>query len=207
MSIRYDDLSDEELIEILREGDEKVTDYLMNKYKELVRNKAKSMFILGGDNDDLIQEGMIGLFKAVRDYDPGRDASFNTFAQLCVSRQMYTAIEASQRKKHAPLNSYVSFDLNDESLAEGQGGKMQGLLFSIAGENPEDILIDEENSACLEKAIMEVLSPLEKQVLNLKFTGMDYSQIAKVLGKEEKSIDNALSRIKTKVKKVINADN
>ena len=105
---RYETYSDEELILLLRDGDNRIMDYIMEKYKGLVRNKAKSMYLLGADNEDLIQEGMIGLFKAVRDYDAGRDASFYTFADLCISRQMYTAVQASGRKKHAPLNSYVS---------------------------------------------------------------------------------------------------
>lgn len=107
MSGRYGNTTDEELIDRIRQGESQITDYIMEKYKNLVRKKAKSMYILGADNDDLIQEGMIGLFKAVRDYDAGRDASFYTFADLCVSRQMYNAVQASRREKHAPLNSYI----------------------------------------------------------------------------------------------------
>ena len=207
MSDKFNSISDEELIGYLRDGDSSVTDYLMDKYKELVRVKAKSMFILGGDNDDLIQEGMIGLFKAVRDYDPGRDASFHTFADLCISRQMYTAIEASQRKKHAPLNSYVSIDDENNTFGESSDGYLQGVLMAITEESPEDIIIDEENARRLENLIMEVLSPLERKVLNLKLTGMGYAEIARVIGRDEKSTDNALVRIKSKVKKVINAEN
>ena len=111
----YENVSDEELIVRLRQGETQITDYIMDKYKHLVRKKAKSMFILGGDNDDLIQEGMIGLFKAIRDYDIGRDASFFTFADLCISRQMYNAVQAARREKHAPLNSYISLyaDMSD----------------------------------------------------------------------------------------------
>ncbi|MDE7015141.1 MAG: sigma-70 family RNA polymerase sigma factor, partial [Kineothrix sp.] len=104
----YGQCSDEELILRLRDGEENITDYIMEKYKNLVKSKAKSMYILGADSDELIQEGMIGLFKAIRDYDSGRDASFFTFADLCISRQMYTAVQASRRQKHAPLNSYIS---------------------------------------------------------------------------------------------------
>lgn len=207
MSDKFGLLSDEELIERLRDGDSSVTDYLMDKYKELVKIKARSMFILGGDNDDLIQEGMIGLFKAVRDYDAGRDASFHTFAELCIARQMYTAIEASQRKKHAPLNSYVSIDDDNSEYGEGSDGYLQGVLMAITEESPEDIIIDEENARRLESVIMEALSPLERKVLNLKLTGMGYAEIARVIGRDEKSTDNALVRIKSKVKKVINAEN
>ena len=110
MEEKYESMTDEELIDSLREGEAPIMDYICNKYKNLVRREAKSMFILGADTEDLIQEGMIGLFKAVRDYDSGRDASFFTFAQLCISRQMYTAVQASKRKKHLPLNTYVSLD-------------------------------------------------------------------------------------------------
>ena len=111
---KYQNETDEMLIERLRDGERDITDYIMNKYKNLVRSKAKSMYILGADNEDLIQEGMIGLFKAIRDYDAGRDASFFTFAELCISRQMYTAVQASNRKKHMPLNTYVSLYGNGE---------------------------------------------------------------------------------------------
>ena len=113
----YQGSTDEELIDRLRQGEKQITDYIMDKYKNLVRRKAKSMYILGADSDDLIQEGMIGLFKAIRDYDAGRDASFYTFADLCISRQMYTAVQASRREKHAPLNSYISLYAN---LAENE---------------------------------------------------------------------------------------
>ena len=118
--MNYDARADEELIIALRDGDGKVIDYIIEKYKDLVRKKAGSMFILGADKDDLIQEGMIGLFKAVRDYDSGRDASFFTFAELCISRQMYKAVEAGNRKKHSPLNSYISIyeDENDREIRE-----------------------------------------------------------------------------------------
>ena len=201
---KYDTYSDEELIENLRDGDLSVIDYLMNKYKELVRIKAHKMYIIGGDNDDLIQEGMIGLFKAVQDYDPGRDASFHTFADLCIARQMYTAIEASNRLKHQPLNSYISiYEEGDDH--DGADNGMRAVLSEISENGPEDILIDEDNARRLEEAIFASLSPLERQVLNLKLTGMGYGEIARVLGRDEKSTDNALLRIKTKVKKIINA--
>ena len=112
---KYQNESDEMLIERLRDGERDITDFIMNKYKNLVRSKAKSMYILGADTEDLIQEGMIGLFKAIRDYDAGRDASFYTFAELCISRQMYTAVQASNRKKHMPLNSYISLYATNEN--------------------------------------------------------------------------------------------
>ena len=200
--ISYDSMSDEELILALRDGDEKIIDYIVEKYKEPVRKKAATMFILGSDREDLIQEGMIGLFKAIRDYDAGRDASFFTFADLCISRQMYKAVEAGNRKKHAPLNSYISI-YEDEDPANDRG-EVAGLLdiLSESGKSPEDLLIDKEQAASLEKKIYESLSDFERQVFNLRLTGMDYSQIAKVLGRDDKSTDNALSRIKSKVRKI-----
>lgn len=194
---KYESYADEELIVRLREGEEHITDFIMDKYKNLVRSKAKSMYILGADREDLIQEGMIGLFKAIRDYDIGRDASFFTFADLCISRQMYTAVQASGRQKHMPLNSYISI------YGSGEESELENVLPSLSDQNPEDLLIDRENVEGLEKLIEKELSGFEKQVLDLYITGMGYLQIAKVLGKDEKSTDNALQRIKTKLRKVI----
>ena len=201
MYINYGQESDESLIERLRDGESTIVDYIMNKYKYLVRSKAKAMYILGADTEDLIQEGMIGLFKAVRDYDCGRDASFFTFAELCISRQMYTAVQASQRKKHAPLNTYIS--LYGEQKEREEGTPLEEILSSGAGSNPETLFLDKERMEYLEGEIDKELSPFEKQVLDLYLTGMSYSQIAKVLGKEEKSTDNALQRVKTKIRKIL----
>lgn len=197
----YEKYSDEELIDRLRDGEDSITEYLMNKYKNLVRNKAKSMYILGADSEDLIQEGMIGLFKALRDYDSGRDASFLTFADLCVSRQMYTAVQASRRLKHIPLNTYISLYGNVSTNREGEQEKLENVLTARADQSPEEVVIDRENVVQLEKAIEQELSSFEKQVLDLYLTGMGYQQIAKVLGKDDKSTDNALQRIKAKLKR------
>jgi RNA polymerase sporulation-specific sigma factor len=190
------------LIVRLRDGEAPITDFIMDKYKNLVRSKAKAMFILGADNEDLIQEGMIGLFKAIRDYDSGRDASFYTFADLCISRQMYTAVQAADRQKHTPLNSYVSLysSISDNEDAEAP---LVDALQSAVDRSPEELFFDKENVNALEQKIDNTLSPFEKQVLDLYITGMSYVQIAKVLGKDEKSTDNALQRIKGKIKKVI----
>jgi RNA polymerase sporulation-specific sigma factor len=164
------------------------------------------MYILGADREDLIQEGMIGLFKAIRDYDTGRDASFFTFADLCVSRQMYTAVQAAGRQKHAPLNTYISLYAGSaENDVSGRGEEWE-LMDSLASgfeKNPEDLLIDKENVELLEKVIERELSNFEKQVLDLHLTGMTYSQIARVLGRDDKSTDNALQRIKAKLKRAI----
>jgi len=202
----YEKYSDEELIVRLRDGESAITDYIMDKYKNLVRSKAKSMYILGADREDLIQEGMIGLFKAIRDYDTGRDASFFTFADLCVSRQMYTAVQAAGRQKHTPLNTYISLYANASENGGLEGGEERELIDSMLSQseqNPEDLLIDRENVERLEKIIEKELSPFENQVLDLYLTGMKYNQIAKVLGRDDKSTDNALQRIKTKLKRAI----
>lgn len=195
--------SDEVLIGRLRQGEQPIMDYLLEKYKKLVKIKAKTMYILGGDNEDLIQEGMIGLFKAIRNYDFGRDASFYTFADLCVSRQMYSAVRASNCQKHLSLNTYISLN----SMPFGGNGAEDMELADVvpSGEinDPEKLFLDKERVEYLERKIEEELSDFEKQVLDLYLTGMSYSQIAKVLGRDEKSTDNALQRLKAKIKKLI----
>lgn len=201
----YQHYSDEELMIQLRDGDDGVIDFIMNKYKNLVRSKAKSMYILGADGDDLIQEGMIGLFKAVRDFDSGRDASFFTFADLCISRQIYTAVQASRRQKHIPLNTYISLyaTAREQSGQSEEDTALVDILALGSGQSPEEMVIDKENVEQLERTIEKELSSFEKQVLDLYLTGMSYTQIAKVLGRDEKSTDNALQRIKTKLRKAI----
>ena len=200
----YENCTDDELIDRLRRGEEAIMDYICDKYKNLVRSKAKSMFILGADNEDLIQEGMIGLFKAVRDYDMGRDASFYTFAELCISRQMYTAVQASKRQKHRPLNTYISLDVSTpQEHDEQEGTNLAEVLADRAELSPEERFLDKERVACLEKSIEEELSDFEKQVLDLYVTGMSYTQIAKVLGRDEKATDNALNRAKQKVRELL----
>ena len=189
---KYEDMTDEELIDQLREGDRPVMDYICDKYKNLVRSKAKSMYILGGDSEDLIQEGMLGLFKAVRDYKPGKEASFATFAGLCIDRQMYSAVASSQRQKHQPLNSFVSLS---EPVSE------QALRL-VDEETPEEIMISRENVIGMHERIKERLSKFEYQVLELYLKGYDYTQIAEKLGKQPKAIDNALQRIRSKVREV-----
>ena len=189
---QYDGIKDEELISRFKNGESEILDYLMEKYKNMVRKKARTMFLIGGENDDLIQEGMIGLFKAVRDYQPDKDATFQTFASICVDRQIYNAIQSSNRQKHQPLNSYVS-------LSE-QGGENEEHLGDTWVENPESIIIDQENVENLEQEITTTLSPMENQVLEYYLAGNGYGEIAELMGKTPKSIDNALRRIRTKIK-------
>ncbi|MBO5347631.1 MAG: sigma-70 family RNA polymerase sigma factor [Lachnospiraceae bacterium] len=195
----YKALSDEELLARYMDGDTAVVDFLMDKYKYLVRQQAGNMFLLGADHEDLLQEGMIGLFKAIRDYDPGRDTSFQTFARLCISRQIFTAIEASNRHKHAPLNSYTSLSETDSE----QYKEIRDRLIEVTAiESPESMLIDKENVDQLEKILTAELSVLEKQVLDLYFIGMSTREIAAILGRTEKATDNALQRMKGKLRKV-----
>lgn len=163
---KYDEMTDEQLIGFLRSGEKEITDYIMDKYKFLVKKKAKAMFLLGGENDDLIQEGMIGLFKAVQDYDESMGTSFYSFADLCISRQMYTAIEASQRQKHIPLNSYVSL------YDEGEDQPLIESIESLNDRNPEDLFLDKEYLQMIKKELEQNLSDLENRVLYLHLQGL-----------------------------------
>ncbi len=192
----YQALTDEQLIQKLRDGDEKVMDYILNKYKPFVRKKANAMYLIGGETDDLIQEGMIGLFKAIRDYKEEREASFFHFAELCVTRQLYSAVEASNRKKHAPLNFYISF-----SATEGEEGvAIEDMLGTDSLSNPEELVISQENQRIFFDRLRQKLSGFEREVLDLYLSGMNYQQIAEQMKKSPKSIDNALQRIKGKIR-------
>lgn len=193
----YAKMTDEELIEALRKGENEIIDYLMNKYKNLVRKKAKALYLIGGDTDDLIQEGMIGLFKAVRDYRGDKESSFYHFADLCIARQLYTAVEASQRKKHSPLNSYIPLYADSGDSDELN---LENALSSMDELNPEKMVIHQENLKAFQKKVSDSLSSMEKEVLTYYLQGYDYIQIAEAMGKEPKAIDNALQRLKKKLK-------
>ena len=200
---KYERMTDEQLIGELRGGDQGVMDFVMVKYKSMVRKKARAMYLLGGENEDLIQEGMIGLIKAVRDYNPEQGASFQSFAELCVSRQMYSAIEASKRKKHLPLNSYVS--LYESGDAEGNDKKtpLIDMIEPVRENDPETLYFSREYTEAFVEQLKEQLSPLENHVLYLHLVGTDYRTIAEILEKSPKSIDNALQRIRTKAGKML----
>ena len=198
----YNKIPDEQLICRLRNGEDEIMDYLMIKYKSMVRRKARAMYLIGGDNDDLIQEGMIGLIKAVRDFDAEAGQSFSGFAELCVSRQMYSAIASSKRKKHIPLNSYVS--LYDEGNHEDE--KALPLIDTIEPEvetNPETLYFGKESSEAFIEKLKGNLSDLENRVLYLHMLGTNYRDIANLLDKSPKTIDNALQRIRTKAGKLL----
>ena len=192
----YEAFSDEELIEKLRQGEDDITDYILEKYKPLVRKKTNAMYLIGGETEDLIQEGMIGLFKAIRDYKPDKDASFYHFAELCINRQLYSALEASNRKKHQPLNSYISLSEQEhpdavaaELLVDKEGG-------------PEQTVIEQEVWEEYKKRLAQKLSRMENQVLQYYLDGNHYIQIAEMMGKSPKSIDNALQRIRQKIRQM-----
>ena len=200
---KYDRMTDEQLLCDYKNGNQEIMDYLMVKYKFMVRKKARAMYLLGGENEDLIQEGMIGLIKAVRDFDVTQKTSFSSFAELCVSRQMYSAIEASNRKKHLPLNSYVSLYEDSEQEGEGRSLPLIDTIESSKENDPEVLYFGKEYTEAFAEQLKELLSPLENHVLYLHLMGTDYRTIAELLGKSPKSVDNALQRIKTKAQKIL----
>lgn len=192
------DLRDEEIIKEIREGNKAKIDFLLEKYKPLVRAKAKTMYLLGGDKDDLVQEGMIGLFQAIRDFEPEKESSFAGFATLCVSRQIYSAVQKDQRQKNIPLNSYIS--LYSEASPEG-GGTLLEELRPITDENPESLFIAKEDVENIKKAMETALSRMEQEVVTLKMSGTDTQTISKLMDKSPKQIENAFHRGKDKLKK------
>lgn len=193
----YEKLTDEELAALSAAGDETATECILSKYKNLVRSKARMYFLAGADREDIIQEGMIGLFKAIRDFDSSKPASFRGFAELCVKRQIITAVKTATRQKHMPLNSYVSLSnspYDDDS--DGIWGELD-----LSELDPERLFIKKEKAEFLGGKIDEVLSPLEKNVLQMYLDGKSYHEIADALSRAPKSIDNALQRVKKKMEK------
>ncbi len=200
----YKEMGDEELFDCINNGDTFALEYIIDKYKNLVKSKAKSYYLIGGDKEDIIQEGMIGLYKAIRDYDVNRSPSFTAFADVCITRQIITAIKTATRQKHIPLNSYVSFN---KPLYEGQASST--LLDTFGGFddlNPEDLIISREGFALMEKKMERVLSKLELEVLMSHIDGMSYQEIAHDMDRHIKSIDNALQRVKKKLERFLEED-
>lgn len=196
---QLEDLNDEQLVEMTRMGDTEALDFLINKYKPFVRLKVKSYFLIGADKEDIVQEGMIGLYKAIRDFKGDKLASFKAFAELCVKRQIITAIKTATRQKHIPLNSYVSLD---KPVFEEESTKtMMDMLTGATVDDPEKLMIHREEFSHLEEKIGEVLSDLERQVLTLYLEGCTYQEISARLDRHVKSIDNALQRIKRKLER------
>ena len=194
-------LDDEELLRRIHQGSSHALDVIMHKYINFVRAKARTYFLIGADKEDIIQEGMIGLYKAIRDYDGDKLTSFKAFAELCVTRQIITAIKTATRFKHMPLNSYVSLDkpLRDED-------KDRTLMDVLVGTNdidPQELLINRENLGDMQMRLSQLLSGLEKEVLQLYLEGRTYQEISEDLNRHEKSIDNALQRVKRKLEQLL----
>lgn len=196
----YKTCTDEEIIRRCHQGEDTAIDYLLEKYKPLVRKKARTLYLIGGDNDDLIQEGMIALYKAIRAYDPERESSFGSYATLCIEHQLYNVIKGANRLKNSPLNTYISLYAPMNSDADSNSREtLADTLQPSELINPEDIVIDKENVTDIESTIEKHLSKFEQQVVSLYIDGNHYQQIATTLGKSPKSIDNALQRIKKKL--------
>ena len=196
MNNEYQNLTDEQIIVLSKTGDRHALDFLLNKHKKLVKQKARAYFIMGADGDDIIQEGMIGLYKAVQDYDEQKSVPFASFASLCIERQILTAIKTASRQKHSPLNSYVSLS-SDDFDAESEF-----FLSTFVGKHassPEELLIRNETKSSIETSIEKNLSKMERNVLSLYLNGASYGEIANILDKNEKAVDNAIQRVRRKM--------
>ena len=201
-TFEYSALSDEELVELSAGGDRRATEFILSKYKNLVRSRAKAYFLAGADHDDIVQEGMIGLFKAMRDFDVTKQASFRGFAEVCIKRQIITAVKASTRQKHMPLNSYVS--LSEPVYDDDSERSLMDMIAERDAVDPEEMFLRREKAELISAEIKDKLSSLEKTVLSLYMGGMNYQEIAVELGRTPKSIDNALQRIKRKLDTIEN---
>lgn len=198
---RFANKTDEEVCLEAQQGDDEAQEFLMNRYKNFVRSRARSYFLIGADHEDIVQEGMIGLFKSIRDFRADKLASFRAFAELCITRQIITAIKTATRQKHIPLNSYVS--LNKPIFDEESDRTLLDVISEGRITNPEDLLIGQEELSSIEGRIGEMLSDLEWDVLTAYLDGRSYQEIALDLGRHVKSIDNALQRVKRKMEKLL----
>ena len=201
LSEDYAHMTDEEVVHLCQQGDSLAQEYVFNKYKNFVRSKARSYFLIGADLEDIVQEGMIGLYKAIRDYRPDKLSSFRAFAELCITRQIITAIKTATRQKHIPLNSYVS--LNKPLYDEESDRTLLDVIIEGRASNPEELIIGQEDLSSIHAKIDEVLSSLEQEVLRSYLDGKSYQEIADNLGRHVKSIDNALQRVKRKLEKYL----
>ncbi|ETT79051.1 RNA polymerase sporulation sigma factor SigH [Paenibacillus sp. FSL R7-277] len=201
MLSEYDFISDEEIVEIFRGGDSGALEHLINKYRNFVRAKARSYFLIGADREDIVQEGMIGLYKAIRDFKGDKLSSFKAFAELCITRQIITAIKTATRQKHIPLNSYVSLD--KPIYDEDSDRTLMDVICGSQVLDPEELIINQEEFIGLEDKMAEILSDLERKVLMLYLDGRSYQEIAEDLKRHVKSIDNALQRVKRKLERYL----
>lgn len=198
---KFEQFEDEELVERVHQGDSDALDFLIHKYQNFVRAKARSYFLVGADREDIIQEGMIGLYKAIRDFKEDKLTSFKAFAELCITRQMITAIKTATRQKHIPLNSYVSLDkpiYDDES-----DRTLMDVISGTKATDPEELIINREEVDDIEVKMTELLSDLERKVLVLYLDGRSYQEISEELNRHVKSIDNALQRVKRKLERYL----
>ncbi|MGO0121902.1 RNA polymerase sporulation sigma factor SigH [Desulfothermobacter acidiphilus] len=197
----YETMQDEEIVSYARKGDEKAQEYLINKYKHFVRAKARAYFLIGADREDIVQEGMIGLYKAIRDFRMDKLSSFRAFAELCITRQIITAIKTATRQKHIPLNSYVS--LNKPIYDEDSDRTLLDVVSEVKITDPEEVVISREEFDHIEAKMSEILSKLEWEVLVSYLEGKSYQEIAEDLNRHVKSIDNALQRVKRKLERYL----
>jgi len=197
----YDGMEDEDIVEEAKTGNPYAMEYLISKYKNFVKVKARAYFLIGADKEDIIQEGMIGLYKATRDYDRDKLTSFKAFAELCITRQIITAIKTATRQKHIPLNSYIS--LNKPIYDEESDRTLLDVVSEIKITDPEELIISSEELCSMESKIVELLSDLEWEVLMAYLDGKSYQEIAKELRRHVKSIDNALQRVKRKLERYL----
>lgn len=200
-ALEYENCTDEQVVEAVRNGDSIALEYLINKYKNFVRAKARSYFLIGADREDIVQEGMIGLYKAIRDYKEDKLSSFKAFAELCITRQIITAIKTATRQKHIPLNHYVSLD--KPIYDEDSDRTLLDVICGTRVSDPEELIINKEEFSGLEDKMSEILSDLERKVLMLYLDGRSYQEIAVDLKRHVKSIDNALQRVKRKLEKYL----
>lgn len=201
---RFEHMTDEQVVRLAQQADGTALEYLLNKYKNFVRSKARSYFLIGADHEDIVQEGMIGLYKAIRDFREEKLTSFRAFAELCITRQIITAIKTATRQKHIPLNSYVS--LNKPIYDEESDRTLLDVITEGWEANPEEVLISREDVSVIEGRIGKMLSGLEKQVLLLYLEGKSYQEISVEMHRHVKSIDNALQRVKRKLQKMLQTD-
>jgi RNA polymerase sporulation-specific sigma factor len=197
----YEQLEDEEAVELVHHGESEALDYLIHKYKNFVRAKARSYFLIGADREDIVQEGMIGLYKAIRDFKEDKLTSFKAFAELCITRQIITDIKTATRQKHIPLNSYVSLD--KPIYDEESDRTLMDVISGAKVMNPEELFINQEKFDDIELKMAELLSDLERKVLVLYLDGRSYQEISEELNRHVKSIDNALQRVKRKLERYI----
>lgn len=194
---KYDGLSDEEIVALAQRADEGASDYLVKKYINFIRGKSRAYFLMGADRDDLMQEGLFGFFKAIRDYESNHDSTFRNFAEVCIIRQVLTAVKTATRQKHQPLNSYVS--LNKPVFTEENERTLTDMLANLYMPDPEELFIDKENVVLMERTLKRLLSPYELEVISRYLDGESYQEIADSTNRSIKSIDNALQRVKRKL--------